>query len=111
MKSDFLVLTAIFFLFVSCNKNERKLKIIDFSKPVYDTLIPTKNNSYAAAVYKINGSVNDTVLISYNGIQKEFFGDFKYKFNMDYYGGINVEFKFDPYKATKGNISITYGIY
>ena len=98
-------------LLFSCTSNERKLNIDDFAEKINDTLIPKKNGTYTAAIYEINGIVNDTVLITFYGIEKQFFGEFKFKFNLDYYGGLDVPFEFDPYKATEGKISIVYGIY
>ncbi|MDW5290838.1 hypothetical protein [Formosa sp. PL04] len=111
MKNYILLLALSIFLLISCSSNERKLIIDDFSKKFTDTLVPQEGRGYGAAVYEINGEANDTIIIRFNGIEKRYYGSFKYKFNMDYYGGRAVGFEFDPYLAKKGKIDIKYGIY
>ncbi|PWI29878.1 hypothetical protein DI383_08980 [Flavobacteriaceae bacterium LYZ1037] len=111
MKNYFLFILLSIFLLISCSKNEKELLIDDFSKKISDTLVPIEGRAYGAVVYEIKGDSNDTISVTFNGVKKQFFGKFEYKFRMDYYGGMNVGFEFDPYRATNGKIDIRYGIY
>lgn len=111
MKNYILLIFLSIFLLISCSNNERKLFIDNFSKKITDTIIPEEGKAYGAAIYEIKGNSNDTILVTFNGVKKQFFGKFDYKFRMDYYGGIDVDFEFDPYRATDGKIDIEYGLY
>lgn len=111
MNKHFLIIVLSVLFFFSCNSDERKIVINDFSKKINDTLVPTKGKSYAAAKCIISGTSNDTIIIEFNNIERRFIGQFNYKFDMDYYGGNNVEFGFKPYKATSGTLTAKYGIY
>ena len=110
MKNLFYILT-ILFLFTSCYQKSKSINIADFSQSIHDTLVPKKNSSYSAGRYKIKGYSNDTIKIKFQGIEKLYFGEFEYDFMTDYYGVIDVDFMFVPYKATEGEIHIEYGIY
>lgn len=104
------MLAICLILFISCKKNEKEIKIDDFSDNFSDTLY-LNDNSYTAAKSMISGMANDTIIIKFNNIERRFIGQFKYKFDMDYYGGNNVIFQFEPYKATNGVLIAKYGIY
>ena len=108
MKKFILICIALAFL--SCNHNTRDFIISDFSKVLNDTLKPIPKMSYGVALLEISGHANDTVLISFNYYNGKFKGNFKESVRMDYYGRVNVGFKFDPYKATDGKIHVRYGI-
>lgn len=99
------------FLLTSCFQKERKIKITDFSKTYADTLRPKKDASYASSVLLIKGHVNDTVMVSFYGIERKFNGIVDEKLDTDYYGMIDVYFMFDPMDATEGELEIQYGIY
>lgn len=106
-----LLFLATTFLVVSCQK-ERSFTTSDFSKAVFDTLKPNKDlGKYAAAKLEIKGKVDDTIRIKFYGIDQKYFGDFDDSLILDFYGGVNVEFMFDPYLATEGFIEVKYGIY
>jgi len=94
----------------SCYQNTQEIVITDFSHSVIDTLRPFKKAPYTAALMEIEGHSNDTVIISFYNFKRKFSGNFKKSVNMDYYGLMNVEFKFDPYKATNEEIKISYSI-
>lgn len=111
MKNYILLISLSIFSLISCSKNERKILIDDFTKKITDTLVPQEEKAFGAVVYIIKGHSTDTIIVTFNGVKKQFFGKFDYKFRMDYYGGIDVDFEFDPYRATDGRIDIKYGIY
>ncbi|MBR9757930.1 MAG: hypothetical protein GYB39_07585 [Algicola sp.] len=111
MKNYILLIFLSISLLISCSNNERKLLINDFSKKITDTLVPQESKSYGAAGYVIKGISNDTILMTFYGIKKKFTGSFEYKFRLDYYGGSDVEFEFNPYRASQGEIEISYGLY
>ena len=113
MKNRLFILFLIFFVLTlnSCYQKSKTINITDFSHSLIDTLQPNKKGPYSAALIKIKGFPNDTIKITYYGIEKKYCGNFERSMNMDYYGGIDVIFKFDPYKATKGELEINYGIY
>ena len=114
MKNTYVLL--IIFFFCACGKKSHELKITDFSTAKYDTLFPSDNNyvlfrdSYAVQLLKIKGKSNDTILINFGDIEKKYVGNFEDKWNVDYSGGIPVGFKFDPYRADKGEVFVSYSI-
>ena len=105
-----IILICIALVFLSCKHNTRDFVISDFSEVIIDTLKPIKKVPYSAAILEISGYSNDTVLISFYNYDCKLRGNFKRSFNMDYYGGFDVGFKFDPYKATDGKIHVKYSI-
>ena len=108
MKYVFIIIVLV--LLISCNES-KQITITDFSKPVYDTLVAKKKGGYTTAIFEISGYTNDTIKINFHVLERKYSGKFKYKSGpMDYYGG-DVEFIFDPYKATEGKIEVKYGIY
>src|SRR5690606_34835155 len=111
MKNYILLISLSIFSLISCSKNERKLLTDDFSKKFTDTLVPDEEKAYGAAVNVVKGILNDTILVTFRCVKKHFFGKFDYKFHIDYYGGMDVGFEFDPYRATHGKIEIKYGLY
>ena len=106
-----LIYLAIITLSISCSQKKRTIEIVDFSNPYKETLIPIKNGGYTSASYKIKGNSNDTIIIQFYGLERKYIGKFEDKLNGDYYGSIEVDFLFNPYRATKGKIEVEYGIY
>ncbi|MFD0837256.1 hypothetical protein ACFQ0I_15865 [Mariniflexile aquimaris] len=100
----------ILLLVLSCYQKNNTIQINDFSKSINDILIPKENGSYSNASIEIKGDVNDTIIIKFYNTERKYIGSFKDKLIGDYYGSLPVEFNFDPYKATKGQINVTYGI-
>ncbi|WP_394973246.1 hypothetical protein [uncultured Croceitalea sp.] len=92
------------------------MKITDFSTQKYDTLFPNPHSdipfrsSYAIQILEIEGKSNDTIRIIFGGVEKKYIGKFRDGWNLDYYGGGPVGFQFDPYKADKGEIFVSYSI-
>ncbi|MEP0211705.1 MAG: hypothetical protein ABJD66_00705 [Cellulophaga sp.] len=108
MKNKLIILCFLLIL-TSCFEKSVKVKITDFSKPKYDTLVPNQNGwlaPYSNAYLQIKGVSNDTIKINFSGVEKKYIGAFKDEWNVDYYGNINVPIKFDPFKANKGEVSI-----
>lgn len=100
-------------ILTSCYKKSNKVEITDFSKPIYDTLIPMEDSSlapYTNAYLEIKGEVNDTIRIVFFGRDRKYSGVFEDEWNMDYYGEIDVTFEFDPYWASNGEVVVEYRI-
>ena len=97
-------------LMVSCQEPYKKLRITNFDKMVIDT-IKFKDKSYSNAKIKIKGYVSDTIKVKFYEISKEYFGEIDDQWNMDYYGGMDVIFCFDPFKAKDGEVTFEYGIH
>lgn len=95
---------------LSCNKRSNSFVITDFSRPKIDTLAPMERGIYTAALFKIEGYCNDTIKIKFNGFELKYSGIINDHLNLDYYGSHKVDFMFIPYRATKGKLSISYGI-
>jgi hypothetical protein len=112
----------IVLLFISCNKNHKKIELSDVSISINDTLKPQKNKfaGYSAIKFKIKGFVNDTVDVgfksfydnkSHEKINYRLKGKIDTVYMADYYGdGIEI-FYYKPNNTTKGNLEIEYGIY
>ncbi len=113
MKYKFIYFALILFLFSSCYRKSKSIVITDFSNAIIDTIIPNEKGPYSTAIFEIEGHSNDTIKVEFYGYKRKFTGDFKRNIKMDYYGGIGtgVVFKFDPYRAKKGELKIKYGIY
>ncbi|WP_179344323.1 hypothetical protein [Winogradskyella ursingii] len=109
-KAFFIYYFFIITLF-SCHQKESEIVITDFSHEYEETLYAAKKSSYTTSILKVNGFVNDTVLISFGGINKKIKGDLDLEIKEDYYGGLNMKFKFEPLNATDGKLKIKYGIY
>ncbi|WP_298364847.1 hypothetical protein [uncultured Lutibacter sp.] len=115
MKNRLIFLFLLFAIVTlnSCYQKSQTVVITDFSNSIIDTLKAKKSGHYGAAIMEIEGHSNDTIIISFYNFKRKFSGNFKKSINMDFYGGLNshVIFKFNPYKATSGEIKVKYGIY
>lgn len=103
-------------ILLSCNNSDKSTRkvyeISKFDKTIIDSLIPLKNESYIGEYIKVVGFCDDTIKIQ---LQEGHFehllvGKVDTIFSTDYYGGFKVKFKFDPYKAKKGNLKLEFGI-
>lgn len=93
----------------------KKVKIKNFEEKFIDSLVPGDDINYSIFYIKIEGYSNDTIRItpSKSEDQEHYYyltGEFEKEIRQDYYGGYNTYITFDPYKATKGKIKITYSI-
>lgn len=109
MKKLFL-LYALFYLFISCGKDDQTHQITDFTKPISITVEPYEDYPYAMMNIWIKGNVNDTILIKLHSKESQpilkLSGDIKERWYTDYYGGGKRTVIFEPYKATEGNLEI-----
>lgn len=102
----FLLLTL-----VSCNKDKATIVISDFSSKKEITLKPYNYKLYAMKNVWVKGYVNDTILIRLNNEDKPIMklsGKIDKRWYTDYYGEGQEKLIFDPYKATKGKLEITF---
>lgn len=105
----------LFVLILSCaskqNEDYLKFRLIDFSKKRTDTLTPLKSKSYNSFYIKAKGFSNDSIKIKRNGYYDIILsGNIDTLINGDYYGTENIIWTFEPYKATKGELEIEYGL-
>ena len=99
-----------FVFFISCNKDNKTLKINDFSKSQSIHLRPHEDYPYTMMNIWVKGYANDTVLIKLNSKGNKpilkLVGEIDERWYTDYYGEADKTIIFEPYKATKGTIEI-----
>lgn len=117
MNKNYLKLFAILILLSSCenSSDKKKVTIDNFNEKFIDSLIPIPDKNYSVFYTKIEGNSNDTIRLNLSPSKLQdpnrnyyFIGNFEKEIRLDYYGGSNQYITFDPYKATKGKIKITY---
>ena len=112
-----IVIMSVSLVSIACQKStDKKFKTInDFNSKFIDSLIPdnSNNNSYSTYYIHITGYANDSIRIK-PGIEEDEFYYFYFKdsineeLRMDYYGHQTKYLLFDPYKASDGELEITY---
>jgi hypothetical protein len=112
MKKCLIAFLPLLFLTSCIHGDEKKYVITKFDHPIYDTIKPLKDVGYTTQCIKVKGYVDDSIFVS--------FGDKRYGyylskeidtlFNSDYYGDGEVQFVFDPYKAKKGKVEVTFSL-
>jgi hypothetical protein len=112
---NLIIIFLISVSILSCDKTKRsdlkKIKLIDFTQKKIDTLIPYKSKTYYSYYVKVKGEINDSVKIK----RKDHYdiiliGNIDTLINGDYYGNEKIIWVFDPFKATKGELEIEYGL-
>lgn len=106
----FFINLIIATIFISCS-NSKKIRFTDFPQTYSEVLIPIDGVGYTTAGYEIRGITNDTIIIKFYGLERRYSGEFEDKLYPDYYGGMDVNFEFDSYKADNGSVHVKYGIY
>lgn len=110
-------LFTILILLSSCgnSSDSKKVSIDNFNEIFLDSLIPVPDKNYAVFYTKIEGHSNDSIRVNINSGNSQlpdlsyyFIGEFEKEIRLDYYGGSNMYITFDPYKATEGEIELTY---
>ena len=104
----------LFFLIVpivvitSCGRDDEKLSITNFNESRTIKLEPYKWYPYAMINIRVKGYVDDTIKIKRGApfYDINLVGQLDTVRQMEYYGEGPVEFTFDPYRATKGNLEI-----
>ena len=94
----------------SCSKKKKQITVNNFSEVIMDSLIPNKNVAYTNAFLYLNGYSSDTISIRFYGIEKKYIGKLNEKINTDYYGGITLDFEFNPINAKEGKLDIEFGM-
>lgn len=110
---QYFTIILIVVSFFSCNTVEREVVISQFNETFIDTIRPIGEKGYSTMKLQINGEVNDSVVIFFQGTPKYYIGSFSDERLGDFYGGNEsyLEIKVEPYKATKGSLELKYGIY
>lgn len=107
----------LYFFFVaailSCNKDKKSITVTDFTKVYTDSISPDDKSysGYTTYYVEIKGEVNDSVIFKFarkEGLPFYFKGVIDEKLSFDYYGGHPCFIKFNPYKASKGKLKISY---
>ena len=110
----YIILFCLILMTISCEESHRSSThtITRFDKEINDTLIPIKGGNYGAKFIYVKGFVDDSIYVSFGGNYYKSY--FKNKIDTvifaDYYGQDKALFHFNPYKAKKGNLEITFKI-
>jgi hypothetical protein len=114
MKKIFLLKLVILITLISCKDNSYRKKeyiITNFKEVIRDTITPIKGDSYGAKSISVSGFVDDSIYVKFNGSYKFYLkGKVDTIISADYYGESKVGFEFNPYKAKKGELKVTFGI-
>jgi hypothetical protein len=112
-----LIISCTSTLLLSCREREDRkvVTLIDFTKEFKDSINPNKNYTYTAFFVEIKGEVNDSIIFEFheskNAVPFYFNRKIDEQLSFDYYGGFPCVFIFKPYKASKGELKIKYGLY
>lgn len=98
-------------IIIGSNKNRRVFFVDDFNKSIESTIISKPDDEYTYQIVKLKGEVNDTVVIRPCEGCKEvkLTGKINQKFMNRFSKGKSI-IRFDPYKATDGDIKIIHKI-
>jgi hypothetical protein len=114
MKKFNLIFLIFSLIFLSCNRDNKKIKITDFSKPQKIKVKPYKNYPYTMMNISVKGYANDTILIKLDSKNSlpilKLVGNINERWNTDYYGEGERMLIFEPYKATEGKLQIDFGL-
>lgn len=108
-----LIILSIIFLFSSCNNPNEKAHIINqFNEIIINTIRPRKDIAYTTQLIQVTGYVNDLIFVSFGDKNHCYYlsKEVDTLFNPDYYGGRDVIFIFNPYKAKSGNLKVVFSI-
>lgn len=98
----------------SCEKDNKSLKVTDFSKSQTIKVSPYKNYPYSTMNIYVKGYSNDTILIKLNSKDSKpilrLKGQINERWFTDYYGEGERILIFEPYKATEGKLEINFGL-
>ena len=118
MKKNYILLFAMLVLLSSCGKDssdKKNITIDNFNEKFVDSLVPVPDKNYSVFYAKIQGNSNDTIRINISRGRTQdssfnyyFIGDFDKEIRLDYYGESNMYITFDPHKATKGKVKLSY---
>ncbi len=96
---------------IGSNKNRRVFFVDDFNKSIESTISSKPDKKYSYEIVKLKGEVNDTILIRPCEDCKtvKLTGKINQKFMNFFEGGKSI-IRFDPYKATDGDLKLTHKI-
>ena len=98
-------------IIIGSNKDRRVFFVESFSKPIENTINSRLDKDYSYEIVKVKGKTNDTILIiPCEGCQPlKLSGKINEKF-MNKFGKGKSVMRFEPYKATEGNLKIIHKI-
>lgn len=98
-------------IIIGSNKDRRVFFVESFSKPIENTINSRLDKDYSYEIVKVKGETNDTILITpCEGCQPlKLTGKINEKF-MNKFGKGKSIMRFEPYKATEGNLKIIHKI-
>ena len=96
---------------IGSNKDRRVFFINDFSKPIENSIPSKLDKDYSYQIVKVKGKTNDTILIQpcEDCAPKKLVGKIDEKFQIKFQKGKSI-MRFDPYKATDGDLKIIHKI-
>jgi len=87
----------------------KEIFIDNFSNTTVNTLDPVIGKAYSSQEIKIEGYVNDTIIIrDFYGYPIYLNGKLEKVLNSEYYGSYPSTIKIEPYKATEGRLKIKH---
>ena len=98
-------------IIIGSNKDRRVFFIESFNKPIENVINSRLDTDYSYEIVKVKGKTNDTILIiPCEGCQPlKLSGKINEKF-MNKFGKGKSVMRFEPYKATEGNLKIIHKI-
>lgn len=96
---------------IGSNKDRRVFFINDFHKSIESSIPSRLNKDYSYQIVKVKGKTNDTILVKpcEDCQSKKLVGKIDEKFQIKFEKGKSV-MRFDPYKATDGDLKIIHKI-
>lgn len=107
-----LILLFVLTIF-SCRKSQDiSYETVTFNEQITDTITPHEDEVYGAKFIFVKGFVNDSIYVSFGGNSFKHFlcKEIDTSFSADYYGEGKAVFLFNPYKAKKGKLKITFSV-
>ena len=96
---------------IGSNKDRRVFFINDFHKSIESSIPSRLDKDYSYQIVKVKGKTNDTILVKpcEDCQSKKLVGKIVEKFQIKFEKGKSV-MRFDPYKATDGDLKIIHKI-
>lgn len=114
MKKIVLSLLLLPLLNSCTHKDEKKHTDTIFKTPISDIIYPKKGVGYTTMSINVKGYVDDSIYVAF-GKDKSWAKFYQSKkidtiISVDYYGDIPATFYYNPYKAKKGRVEISFSL-
>ena len=98
-------------IIIGSNKDRRVFFVDDFDKPIDNIIHSRLDTDYSYEIVKVKGETNDTIIIKAceDCQPTKLVGKINEKFQTKFIKGKSI-MRFEPYKATDGNLKIIHKI-